>query len=58
MGGKRYSRPLTLLAAASLALGVTATMAAAARPAAGQPVPGQQVPGPAACSARTGRSGT
>ncbi|HEV3066473.1 MAG TPA: hypothetical protein VGY50_01435 [Streptosporangiaceae bacterium] len=35
MGGKRYSRPLTLLAAASLALGVTATMGAAARPAAG-----------------------
>src|SRR6202030_2905449 len=35
MGGKRYSRPLTLLAAASLARGVTATMGAAARPAAG-----------------------
>jgi hypothetical protein len=49
MLGTRFSKPLTLLAAGALALGVTATTGAAARPAAGA---GRGAPGaaPAGCA--------
>ncbi len=58
MLGIRFSKPLTLLAASALALGVAATTGAAARPASGAAAPRRRGDRPAARWARMGRSGT